>query len=331
MVWRHLRLRRYGKSGPDGFDRDRSRVCQWVRLYGSSRWLPLCSPHDAWSKTKHVSYYADTTAEILDMAYSYADQTLYALGADSTIYSVDQISGKLQRVAVVSVTCPNMTDPRGLKLTGLTIDDNGTFYVLNHNSNECYLYRFTLDQIVDGAFITGLAPINNTDDGSTGYFGYYGCLAWDHDKDILYMTSGVMPTYHSTSYLVQLDPETGKGIKVNTTYVDNPAYDPATCGSYLNDVVVGLYIVPSSTGSIPSSTEAMGVALDQTGGAVSAWRHLHPDPLVLPMEPDQLRCHLDQLRRDGSHCGRWCGHHGGRWHCHHHSHHGGQAQFLRHL
>ncbi|OLA30341.1 MAG: hypothetical protein BHW33_04710 [Firmicutes bacterium CAG:137_57_8] len=222
------------------------------------------APHDAWSKTKHVSYYADTTAEILDMAYSYADQTLYALGADSTIYSVDQISGKLQRVAVVSVTCPNMTDPRGLKLTGLTIDDNGTFYVLNHNSNECYLYRFTLDQIVDGAFITGLAPINNTDDGSTGYFGYYGCLAWDHDKDILYMTSGVMPTYHSTSYLVQLDPETGKGIKVNTTYVDNPAYDPATCGSYLNDVVVGLYIVPSSTGSIPSSTEAMGVALDQT-------------------------------------------------------------------
>ena len=222
------------------------------------------APHDAWSETKHVSYYADTTAEILDMAYSYADQTLYALGADSTIYSVDQISGKLQRVAVVSVTCPNMTDPRGLKLTGLTIDDNGTFYVLNHNSNECYLYRFTLDQIVDGAFITGLAPINNTDDGSTGYFGYYGCLAWDHDKDILYMTSGVTPTYHRTSYLVQLDPETGKGTKVNTTYVDNPAYDPATCGSMLNDVVVGLYIVPSSTGSIPSSTEAMGVALDQT-------------------------------------------------------------------
>ena len=222
------------------------------------------APHDAWSETKHVSYYADTTAEILDMAYSYADQTLYALGADSTIYSVDQISGKLQRVAVVSVTCPNMTDPRGLKLTGLTIDDNGTFYVLNHNSNECYLYRFTLDQIVDGAFITGLAPINNTDDGSTGYFVYYGCLAWDHDKDILYMTSGVTPTYHRTSYLVQLDPETGKGTKVNTTYVDNPAYDPATCGSMLNDVVVGLYIVPSSTGSIPSSTEAMGVALDQT-------------------------------------------------------------------
>ena len=157
-----------------------------------------------------------------------------------------------------------MTDPRGLKLTGLTIDDNGTFYVLNHNSNECYLYRFTLDQIVDGAFITGLAPINNTDDGSTGYFGYYGCLAWEHDKDILYMTSGVTPTYNSTSYLVQLDPETGKGTKVNTTYVDNPAYDPATCGSMLNDVVVGLYIVPSSTGSIPSSTEAMGVALDQT-------------------------------------------------------------------
>ena len=222
------------------------------------------APHDAWSETKHVSYYADTTAEILDMAYSYADQTLYALGADSTIYSVDQISGKLQRVAVVSVTCPNMTDPRGLKLTGLTIDDNGTFYVLNHNSNECYLYRFTLDQIVDGAFITGLAPINNTDDGSTGYFGYYGCLAWEHDKDILYMTSGVTPTYNSTSYLVQLDPETGKGTKVNTTYVDNPAYDPAACGSMLNDVVVGLYIVPSSTGSIPSSTEAMGVALDQT-------------------------------------------------------------------
>ena len=222
------------------------------------------APHDAWSETKHVSYYANTTAEILDMAYNYADQTLYALGADSTIYSVDQISGELQRVAIVSVTCPNMTDPRGLKLTGLTIDDDGTFYVLNHNSNECYLYKFTLDQIVGGAFITGLAPINNTDDGSTGYFGYYGCLAWDHDKDILYMTSGVTPTYHTTSYLLQLDPETGKGTKVNTTYVDNPAYDPATCGSYLNDVVFGLYIVPSTTGSIPASTEAMGVALDQT-------------------------------------------------------------------
>ena len=221
--------------------------------------------------------------------------------------------------------------PRGLKLTGLTIDDNGTFYVLNHNSNECYLYRFTLDQIVDGAFITGLAPINNTDDGSTGYFGYYGCLAWEHDKDILYMTSGVTPTYNSTSYLVQLDPETGKGTKVNTTYVDNPAYDPATCGSMLNDVVVGLYIVPSSTGSILSSTEAMGVALDQTEVQCLRGATFTPDPLVLPMEPDQLRCHLDQLRRDGSHCGRWCGHHGGRWHCHHHSHHGGQAQLLRHL
>lgn len=222
------------------------------------------APHDAWSETKHVSYYANTTAEILDMAYNYADNTLYALGANSTIYSVDQISGKLQRVAIVSVTCPNMTDPRGLKLTGMTIDDNGTFYVINHNSGTCYLYKFTLDQIVGGSFITGLAPINNTADGSTGYFGYYGCLAWDHDKDILYMTSGVVPNNNTTSFLVQLDTETGKGTKVNTTYVDNPAYNPATCGSLLNDVVVGLYIVPSSTGSIPASTEAMGVALDQT-------------------------------------------------------------------
>ena len=222
------------------------------------------APHDAWSEAKHVSYYANTTAEILDMAYNYADNTLYALGANSTIYSVDQISGQLQRVAIVSVTCPNMTDPRGLKLTGMTIDDNGTFYVINHNSGTCYLYKFTLDQIVGGSFITGLAPINNTADGSTGYFGYYGCLAWDHDKDILYMTSGVVPNNNTTSFLVQLDTETGKGTKVNTTYVDNPAYNPATCGSMLNDVVVGLYIVPSSTGSIPASTEAMGVSLDQT-------------------------------------------------------------------
>lgn len=222
------------------------------------------APHDAWSETKHVSYYANTTAEILDMAYNYADHTLYALGANSTIYSVDQISGKLQRVAVVSVTCPNMTDPRGLKLTGMAIDDNGTFYAINHNSGECYLYKFTLDQVVGGAFITGLAPINNTDGGSTGFFGWFGCLAWDHDKDILYMTSGVTPNDHTTSYLVQLDPETGKGTKVNTTYVDNETYDPATCGSLLNDVVFGLYIVPSTTGSITASTEAMGVALEQT-------------------------------------------------------------------
>ena len=222
------------------------------------------APHNAWSKTKHVSYYANTTAEILDMAYNYADQTLYALGANSTIYSVDQISGKLQRVAVVSVTCPNMADPRGLKLTGMAIDDNGTFYAINHNSGECYLYKFTLDQVVGGAFITGLAPINNTDGGSTGFFGWFGCLAWDHDKDILYMTSGVTPNNNTTSYLVQLDPETGKGTKVNTTYVDNETYDPATCGSLLNDVVFGLYIVPSTTGSITASTEAMGVALEQT-------------------------------------------------------------------
>ncbi|MFR0734281.1 MAG: hypothetical protein ACLSHU_08925 [Oscillospiraceae bacterium] len=39
------------------------------------------APHDAWSETKHVSYYADTTAEILDMAYSYADPDPVRLGS----------------------------------------------------------------------------------------------------------------------------------------------------------------------------------------------------------------------------------------------------------
>lgn len=214
----------------------------------------------SWSSCRCAGYYGDTAAEIRDMAFNYQNGALYALDAANNLYTVDLISAELTKVANVTVTNPATSFYENKKLTMLAIDDYGNFYVVNRGTfPDAFLYRFTLDDIVDGK-ITDLPPVVNERTGRLGFYTAYGSLAWDHDRDILYMSGSAFADKDSTSTLVTIDPETAVATKVT----DQSGGHPNTYASRLYTTVCGLYIVPSSAGPVEPSTEATAITLDQT-------------------------------------------------------------------
>ena len=84
---------------------------------------------------------------VFDMAYNYVDKTLYALGEDNTIYSVDLATGEMTQVAVVSIHHP--VDAEYEILVGLAIDNAGTFYGVNYGgSTSAYLYTWRPEDLI---------------------------------------------------------------------------------------------------------------------------------------------------------------------------------------
>ncbi|MGM9557699.1 MAG: S8 family serine peptidase [Oscillospiraceae bacterium] len=206
---------------------------------------------------------------IVDMAFNTKDSKLYAItytngsptspnysstmvGNKTTpLYTIDLVTGEMTQVAEISAVNPNPKfnrDPyRTIK--AFTIDDEGNFYGVNHSTTTTgvYLYHWTMDDVKDGK-ITGLTPINNSSAGAISgcYVGGFSSMTYDHDKDIIYLASGLNGRgYVATNCkLFVLDPETGKGSQPNTTY-DGIFYDRVT----------SLYTVPSNTISIGMDAE----------------------------------------------------------------------------
>ncbi len=218
---------------------------------------------DVWNDCVRANYFGNVTTRIRDLAFNYQNNTLYALGTDNDIYSVDLTTCKLTKVADVSVTNPAVTADMYKNLIAMTIDDDGNFYVTNYgNIDSGFLYRFTLEHITDGK-ITDLAPVVNSVENSIGFYCYVSSMAWDHDNDVLYMTtttSGLGYCYFS--YLLRVDTETGKGELVNKNYEELSPW--TTNGSKLYTTVYGLYVVPAKSSPIVPVTEATGVELDHT-------------------------------------------------------------------
>ncbi len=69
----------------------------------------------------------------------------------------------------------------------LTIDDDGKFLCGELRRHRLYLpvplYR---EGHCDGK-IEDMTPVVNDANNRIGFYGTYGSLAWDHDKDVLYM------------------------------------------------------------------------------------------------------------------------------------------------
>ena len=88
-------------------------------------------------ETSRVGSYMGT---IYDLAYNYANDTLYALGDDNQVYSVDLITGEM--TLVVTVTLPDTT----AAANKMAIDADGTFYVACTGSgNNAKLFKFALE------------------------------------------------------------------------------------------------------------------------------------------------------------------------------------------
>ena len=65
--------------------------------------------------------------------------------------------------------------------------------------------------------IEDMTPVVNDANNRIGFYGTYGSLAWDHDKDVLYMIGSSSVLSSSASICITIDTQTGKGARTNTT------------------------------------------------------------------------------------------------------------------
>ena len=148
--------------------------------------IAYVAPHGNWNSMTEL---ADLSAYgVEDMAFNYVDKTMYVLGADNTIYTMNLGSAELTKAFTVSVN--NTSNAACNWLRGLAIDGDGNFYVSCDGGSgyefAAKLFKFTSDMVIDGA-ITDLAPMG------TGYIGGYTdkgqTLAWDHESGKVYYYS----------------------------------------------------------------------------------------------------------------------------------------------
>ena len=222
------------------------------------------APHGEWESYELISHYFQYTDEdeIDDMAFNYADKKLYALDKSNHLYTIDLYSGEMEQVASITIVNPRNNSDSYRKLTMLTIDDDGNFYVVNSGgTGYTFLYRFTERDIVDGK-IEDMTPVVNDANNRIGFYGTYGSLAWDHDKDVLYMIGSSSVLSSSASICITIDTQTGKGTRTNTTQANGQ--DVTRYGSRVQNTIYGLYIVPAKTSIIHPATDSSGITLDRT-------------------------------------------------------------------
>lgn len=210
-----------------------------------------------------VGYFGNTTASIVDMALNNADSKLYAMDDNNTIYTVDFMTGALTQVATISIAHPKALAGSYLKLRALAIDDEGNFYSMSDGSTtNAYLFRWTLNDVVDGK-IENL-PAVNPDTPAGVWSKSYESMAWDHDHDVLYFASGygTYPSLDIDNKLWTVNTETGKATRTNETFAGS--YSPSSYASRIYTQVVGLYIIPSGSQFISPTDEAQSVVISQT-------------------------------------------------------------------
>lgn len=205
-----------------------------------------------------VGNFPESVELIWDLAYSYKDGKLYALDDSNTIYSIDVVTGVMTKEFTVSITNPRSTGATYKVLRAMTIDDEGNFYAVNHGSGMYpFLYKWTLGDVVDGA-ITDLAPVVNESTGymvSSGmYVTSFASMAWDHDKDILYLAGGYGAKNSSDvdNELWVVNTETGK------------AAHPGSLNAQFRAHVVGLYVVPSASQTVKPTDTASSISISDT-------------------------------------------------------------------
>lgn len=238
-------------------------VAGYVYMAATDGYLYVAEQGD-WNNFVAAGRIADGVT-IYDMAYNYADGKLYAMCAGNAVYSIDLVTARMTREFTVSIVTTVETATQ--ELMALAIDDGGTFYSVNRGTStkrgvDCFLYRWNLSQVKDGA-ITDLAAFPNPN-GET-YCQGPCTMAWDHDKDILYWVNYYAEKEHyNNNRLCYFDITTGKAYRTNTTYRPEGGGAASAYGSRIADNITGLYIVPSSGQQIGDAGQATGIELNLT-------------------------------------------------------------------
>ncbi len=206
----------------------------------------------------------DANEMVADMAMNPKDQTMYVLtnrvtditrgtiDSDNTgnkLYTMDLVSGELTKVADITVNHPS-SSAAFHALRTLAIDANGKFYGVNAASgSNVYLYQYTLDEIADGALTLDGAKI-----GKSGmYVTSYASMAYDQTKGTLYLAGayGVKSSGDVDNELWVINPETPEATQLVSGSGANQFYDH----------LVGLYVVPANTVTLPTTAQATKVEL----------------------------------------------------------------------
>ena len=232
------------------------------------------APQDDLNSEQKVAGYASFDASVgemvADMAFNTQNNTMYVLTnniADVTrgtinteatgnkLYTLDLVTGEMTKVADITVEHPTSDSASCQSLRTLAIDDNGNFYSVNSGSgSSVFLFQWTLDEVADGALTATAVSESQYLVGSGIYVTSYGAMAYDHDKDILYLAGG-----YGTKSSKDVDNELWVVDPVAAT-----AAHPNTNDAQFSDHLVGLYVVPANTIALPKDAAVTSVGLNKT-------------------------------------------------------------------
>ena len=227
------------------------------------------APQDELDNAQKVAAFPatfDANEMVADMAMNPKDQTMYVLtnhvtditrgtiDADNTgnkLYTMDLVSGELTKVADITVNHPS-SSAAFHALRTLAIDANGKFYGVNAASgSNIHLYQYTLDEIADGALTLDGEKI-----GKSGmYVTSYASMAYDQTKGTLYLAGayGVKSSGDADNELWVINPEALEATQLVSGSSANQFYDH----------LVGLYVVPANTITLPTTAPATKVELSE--------------------------------------------------------------------
>ena len=215
------------------------------------------------SAPNNLTVVADLAAvtDVKDMAFNMADNQMYVLGSDNTVYTMNLYTGELTKQFTVSILLPGKSSATEscFKLYGMTIDTEGNFIMANHGGDGYEFantyFKFAPEEIVDGA-VTDLNPVMyapySWSTPSANYVSGYTdngiSLTYDHANDRLYYFS--WGRYNLNTFcILNLD-----GSSVGS-------YSAKTAGDYASQSVSAMYSLNTATGIIQPSQEAVFLRL----------------------------------------------------------------------
>ena len=200
----------------------------------------------------------DDDEMVADMAFSMKDKTMYVLTnhvsdilrgtiADNVrevnkLYTLDLVTGELKKVADITTDKLSAT----YTLRTMAVDADGNFYAVNNaTSAASNLYQWTASDIKDGVLeLTGEKL-----ESKGLYVTSYASMTYDQVHSTLYLGSGygLKISYDNDNKLWVVDPEAKTAVTVNST------------DSRFKDHVVGLFVVPANTITLPKDAKVSSV------------------------------------------------------------------------
>ncbi|MBR3416917.1 MAG: S-layer homology domain-containing protein, partial [Clostridia bacterium] len=187
----------------------------------------------------YVSDYSESASTIYDMAFDYGTNTMYALGEDNTVFSVDLITCALT---------PEFRIPTDAFVNGIAVDDEEHFfYTTAGRPSTAMICGFDLSdpesELFDGGSLLGMYNMNNG-----------GGLAYDHSRGVLYFASNWSGEWDEDQFIVIIDTETGEISPVNDLFGED--------SGRIGDSIRGMFIVPSDDRIINKTDVATAIEND---------------------------------------------------------------------